>query len=130
MHKDQYRAIIRPALLTAALGYTFVAISVMIDLGRPYFIWHPLIMWNGSSVLFEVGICVIIYLAVLYIEFLPIVCERFIGRVNLPGFLKRINNPLDKFLRILDKGLEKTMFIFIIASVQYFHVCINHLLEL
>ncbi len=117
MHKDQYRAIIRPALLTAALGYTFVAISVMIDLGRPYFIWHPLIMWNGSSVLFEVGICVIIYLAVLYIEFLPIVCERFIGRVNLPGFLKRINNPLDKFLRILDKGLEKTMFIFIIAGV-------------
>ncbi len=78
MHKDQYHAIIRPALLTAALGYTFVAVSVMIDLGRPYFIWHPLIMWNGSSVLFEVGICVMIYLTVLYIEFLPIVCERFI----------------------------------------------------
>ncbi len=89
----------------------------MIDLGRPYFIWHPLIMWNGSSVLFEVGICVMIYMAVLYIEFLPIVAERFIGRVNLPGFLKRFNNPLDKFLRILDKGLEKTMFIFIIACV-------------
>ncbi|MHB8904704.1 MAG: NrfD/PsrC family molybdoenzyme membrane anchor subunit, partial [Melioribacteraceae bacterium] len=114
MHKDQYHAIIRPALLTAALGYTFVAVSVMIDLGRPYFIWHPLIMWNGSSVLFEVGICVIIYLAVLYIEFLPIVCERFIGRVNLPGMLKRFNNPLEKLLRLLDKGLEKTMFIFII----------------
>ncbi|MFA5805608.1 MAG: Ni/Fe-hydrogenase cytochrome b subunit [Melioribacteraceae bacterium] len=117
MHKDQYHAIIRPALLTAALGYTFVAVSVMIDLGRYYFIWHPLIMWNGSSVLFEVGICVIIYLAVLYIEFLPIVCERFIGRVKLPGFLKSLNNPIDKVLRILDKGLEKTMFIFIIAGV-------------
>lgn len=117
MHKDQYHAIIRPALLTAALGYTFVAVSVMIDLGRPYFIWHPLIMWNGSSVLFEVGICVMIYLTVLYIEFLPIVCERFIGRVNLPGFLKRFNNSLDKILRILDRGLEKTMFIFIIAGV-------------
>lgn len=117
MHKDQYHAIIRPALLTAALGYTFVAVSVMIDLGRYYFIWHPLFMWNGSSVLFEVGICVIIYLAVLYIEFLPIVCERFIGRVKLPGFLKSLNNPIDKVLRILDKGLEKTMFIFIIAGV-------------
>ncbi len=117
MHKDQYHAIIRPALLTAALGYTFVAVSVMIDLGRYYYIWHPLIMWNGSSVLFEVGICVMIYLAVLYIEFLPIVCERFIGRVKLPGFLKSLNNPLDKVLRILDKGLDKTMFIFIIAGV-------------
>ena len=117
MHKDQYHAIIRPALLTAALGYTFVAVSVMIDLGRPYFIWHPLLMWNGSSVLFEVGICVMIYLTVLYIEFLPIITERFIGRVNLPGFLKKFNQSTDKLLRVLDKGLEKTMFIFIIAGV-------------
>ena len=117
MHKDQYHAIIRPALLTATLGYTFVAISVMIDLGRYYFIWHPLIMWNGSSVLFEVGICVMIYLTVLYIEFLPIVTERFIGKVNLPGFLKSYNQPVDKLLRVLDKGLEKTMFVFIIAGV-------------
>ena len=117
MHKDQYHAIIRPALLTAALGYTFVAVSVMIDLGRPYFIWHPLLMWNGSSVLFEVGICVMIYLTVLYIEFLPIVTERFIGRVNLPGFMKKFNQSTDKLLRVLDKGLEKTMFIFIIAGV-------------
>ncbi|MBX3008825.1 MAG: Ni/Fe-hydrogenase cytochrome b subunit [Melioribacteraceae bacterium] len=117
MHKDQYHAIIRPALLTAALGYTFVAVSVMIDLGRPYFIWHPLLMWNGNSVLFEVGICVMIYLTVLYIEFLPIVTERFIGRVNLPGFLKSYNSFVDKMLRLLDKGLEKTMFIFIIAGV-------------
>lgn len=117
MHKDQYHAIIRPALLTATLGYTFVAASVMIDLGRYYFIWHPLLMWNGSSVLFEVGICVMIYLTVLYIEFLPIVTERFIGKVNLPGFLKKFNQSVDKLLRILDKGLEKTMFVFIIAGV-------------
>jgi Ni/Fe-hydrogenase subunit HybB-like protein len=117
MHRDQYHAIIRPALLTAALGYTFVAVSVMIDLGRPYYIWHPLLMWNGNSVLFEVGICVMIYLTVLYIEFLPIVTERFIGRVNLPGFLKSYNKFVDKMLRLLDKGLEKTMFIFIIAGV-------------
>jgi Ni/Fe-hydrogenase subunit HybB-like protein len=117
MHRDQYHSIIRPALLTALLGYTFVATSVMIDLGRYYFIWHPLIMWNGSSVLFEVGICVMIYLTVLYIEFLPVVTERFIGRVNLPGFFKRFNNNIDKLLRVLDRGLEKTMFIFIIAGV-------------
>ena len=117
MHKEEYHVIVRPALLTAALGYTFVAASVAIDLGRYYYIWHPLIMWNGNSVLFEVGICVMIYLTVLYIEFLPIVTERFIGRVNLPGFLKSLNNPIDKLLRILDRGLEKTMFIFIIAGV-------------
>ncbi len=117
MHKEEYHIIVRPALLTAMLGYTLVAVSVMIDLGRYYYIWHPLIMWNGTSVLFEVGMCVMIYLMVLYIEFLPIVTERFIGRINLPGILKRFNNSTDKFLRVLDKGLDKTMFIFIIAGV-------------
>ncbi|MCK9281611.1 MAG: Ni/Fe-hydrogenase cytochrome b subunit [Melioribacteraceae bacterium] len=117
LHKDKYHAIVRPALLTAALGYTFVAVSVMTDLGRWYYIWHPLIMWNGNSALFEVGICVMIYLTVLYIEFLPIVAERFIGKVNLPGFLSAFNNSVDRFLRFLDRVLDKTMFIFIIAGV-------------
>ncbi len=117
MHREEYHAIVRPALLTAMLGYTFVAIGVFVDIGRWYFIWHPLIMWNGSSALFEVGICVMIYLIVLYIEFLPIVTERFIGKVNLPGLLSGLNKPIDKLLRALDRGLSKTMFIFIIAGV-------------
>ena len=117
MHKEEYNAIIRPALLTAMLGYTFVAMGVFVDIGRWYFIWHPLIMWNGSSALFEVGICVMIYMTVLYIEFLPVVAERFIGKVRLPGFLSGLNKIVDKLLRVIDNGLSKTMFIFIIAGV-------------
>ena len=117
MHREEYHAIVRPALLTAMLGYTFVAMGVFVDIGRWYFIWHPLIMWNGNSALFEVGICVMIYMSVLYIEFLPIVTERFIGKVNLPGFLSGLNKLVDKVLRLLDRGLSKTMFIFIIAGV-------------
>lgn len=117
MHREEYHVILRPALLTAMLGYTFVATAVFIDIGRWYFIWHPLIMWNGSSALFEVGICVMIYMSVLYIEFLPMVTERFIGRVALPGFLSMLNAPLDRLLRLLDRTLERSMFIFIIAGV-------------
>ena len=114
MFKERYNVILRPALLTAMLGYTFVAIGVFIDLGRYYSIWHPLIMWNGTSPLFEVGICVMIYATVLYIEFIPIVAERLIGRVKLKGILSK---PLDSFLRMLNRGVSKTMFIFIIAGV-------------
>ncbi len=117
MHKDEFHAIVRPALLTAMLGYTFVAIGVMTDLGRWYYIWHPMIMWNPNSALFEVGICVMIYVNVLYIEFLPLVAERFINRVNLPGLLKSFNKPLDSLLKMMDRGLGKTMFSFIIAGV-------------
>ena len=117
MHREEYHAIVRPALLTAMLGYTFVAFGVVVDIGRFYYIWHPLIMWNGNSALFEVGICVMIYLTVLYIEFLPIVTERFMNRVNLPGLLEKFNKPVDKLLKYLDDRLSKTMFIFIIAGV-------------
>lgn len=117
MHREEYHAVVRPALLTAMLGYTFVAFGVFMDLGRWYFIWHPIIMWNGNSVLFEVGMCVMIYMTVLYIEFIPIVTERFIGKVKLPLFLSSLNKIVDKILRILDRGLSKTMFIFVIAGV-------------
>ena len=43
-------------------------------------VWHPVVpfMWQGNSVLFEVGMCVMVYLNVLYIEFVPVVTERFI----------------------------------------------------
>ena len=117
MHREQYQALVRPALLTAMLGYTMVAAGVAIDIGRYYYIWHPLVMWNGNSALFEVGICVMIYMSVLYIEFLPVVTERFIGRVNLPGVLARLNGPVDTLLRALDRTLSQTMFVFIIAGV-------------
>ena len=117
MHRESYNVVVRPALLTAMLGYTFVAFGVFIDIGRYYYLWHPLVMWNGNSALFEVGICVTIYVNVLYIEFLPIVTERFIGKVNLKGPLARLNRAVESLLRVMDRTLSKTMFIFIIAGV-------------
>ncbi len=118
-HRHRYEVLVRPALLTAMLGYTFVALGLTVDLGRYYNMWHPLMpsMWQGNSVLFEVGMCVVIYLHVLYIEFLPVVCERFIGKVNLPGKLAALNKPVDTLLRFLDRTLSKVMFLFIIAGV-------------
>ncbi|KAA3659493.1 MAG: Ni/Fe-hydrogenase cytochrome b subunit [Calditrichaeota bacterium] len=116
-NRDEFHDIARPALLTALLGYTFVAIGVAFDLGRYYYIYHPLYMWNGNSVLFEVGICVMAYLTVLYIEFLPVVTERFIGRVKLWGILAVLNKPIDKLLRFFDRIMEKALFFFIILGV-------------
>jgi Ni/Fe-hydrogenase subunit HybB-like protein len=70
-------AIVRPTILTAFLGYVLVCIALMFDLGRPYRIWHPLIMRNPHSVMFEVAYCVMLYTTVLSLEFSPIVLERF-----------------------------------------------------
>jgi Ni/Fe-hydrogenase subunit HybB-like protein len=70
-------AIVRPTVLTAFLGYVLVCVALMFDLGRPYNIWHPLIMRNPHSVMFEVAYCVMLYTTVLALEFSPIVLERF-----------------------------------------------------
>ena len=53
-----------------------VIVALMFDLGRPYRIWHPLVMWNPHSVMFEVAWCVMLYTTVLFLEFLPAVFER------------------------------------------------------
>ncbi len=118
-HNNKYHALVRPALLTAMLGYTFVVIGLLADLGRYYNVWHPMLpsMWQGNSVLFEVGMCVMIYLAVLYIEFVPIAVERFKGKVNLPPPISGFNKLFETLINIADMTLGKFIFIFIIAGV-------------
>ncbi len=73
---ERMHSIIRPTILTAFLGYILVCVALMYDLGKPYNIWHPLIMRNPHSVMFEVAYCVMLYTAVLALEFSPIVLER------------------------------------------------------
>jgi Ni/Fe-hydrogenase subunit HybB-like protein len=118
-HKEEYHVIVRPALLTALLGYTFVVIGLLADLGRYYNVWHPMLpsMWQGNSVLFEVGMCVMVYLTVLYIEFLPVVAERFVGRVNLPKPISFLNGIIDSWLRVCQRYLTRFISLFIIAGV-------------
>ncbi len=74
---ERFRPIVRPAILTAFLGYMLVIGALLFDLGRPNRVWHPLIMWNPHSVMFEVGWCVTLYSIVLALEFSPMVFERF-----------------------------------------------------
>jgi Ni/Fe-hydrogenase subunit HybB-like protein len=76
-HLDDYKVLIKPAVLTAFLGYVLVVFALLFDLGRPWNIWHPLVMWNPHSVMFEVAWCVMLYTLVLALEFSPIVFERF-----------------------------------------------------
>jgi len=92
-HLERFHPIVRPAILTAFLGYAMVAVALLFDLGRPYRIWHPLVMWNPRSVMFEVAWCVMLYLTVLALEFSPVVFERF--RLAKPlKIIKAITIPL------------------------------------
>jgi Ni/Fe-hydrogenase subunit HybB-like protein len=67
-----YHPVVRPALLTAFLGYFFVVVGLIVDLGRPWKLPVPLVYSYGTpSVMFEVAWCVACYTMVLFIEFLP-----------------------------------------------------------
>jgi Ni/Fe-hydrogenase subunit HybB-like protein len=72
---ERYHAIVRPAVLTAFLGYLAVVGGLLFDLGLPWNIWHMVVYWNPRSPLFEVGWCVMLYLSVLGLEFAPVVLE-------------------------------------------------------
>jgi len=72
----RFHDVVRPAILTAFLGYILVAVGLLFDLGRPWFIWHPLIFHNPHSVMLEVAWCVMLYLTVLAFEFVPAFFER------------------------------------------------------
>jgi len=89
---EKYRPCVRPAILTALLGYIAVAVGLLFDLGLPWNIWHPMIYWQHHSVLFEVGMCVMLYLTVLSLEFAPVVLEH-------PVFGHPVFQRVLKFLR-------------------------------
>jgi Ni/Fe-hydrogenase subunit HybB-like protein len=86
LNKGKYHPMIRPAILTSALGYTLAGIGVGLDVGRwwsvwrvPLFFWH----WNLNSVLLEVALCIMAYVCVLWIELSPALLEKAQDAPNL-----------------------------------------------
>jgi len=117
LHRERYHPIVRAALLTAMLGYTFVALGLLFDLGRYYNVWHPMIMWQGNSVLFEVGMCVMAYLTVLYLEFVPIVAERLRSPEPLPRLLQLVRRPFSAVVGLLDRFVGRIMSLLILLGI-------------
>jgi Ni/Fe-hydrogenase subunit HybB-like protein len=80
LNKGKYHPMVRPALLTSALGYTLAGIGVNLDLGRWFYVWKvPLYFWhwNFNSALLEVALCIMAYIVVLWIELSPAFFEKW-----------------------------------------------------
>lgn len=92
-NRKKFAPLLKPAILTGFLGYILVALGLVFDLGKYYNIWHPIVMWQPRSVMFEVAWCVMLYLTVLALEFSPVVLEKF-RRQKALKFLHRITIPL------------------------------------
>lgn len=93
----KYHAAVRPAILTGFLGYAFVGVALLYDVGRPWRLPYPFAVSPGTtSLLFEVGLCVMLYLTVLFLEFFPAALE-WLG-------LSRLRNVLMKLTIVLTIG--------------------------
>jgi Ni/Fe-hydrogenase subunit HybB-like protein len=87
---SKYRPVVRPAVLTGFLGYLFVVIGLLVDLGSPWRLPVPVVYSFGTlSVMFEVAWCVCLYLLVLGFEFLPPVFE-WLGWGKARAFVVRL----------------------------------------
>jgi Ni/Fe-hydrogenase subunit HybB-like protein len=102
-NKGKYHPLVRPALLTSALGYSVAAVGIIIDVGRPWFIWRiPISVgkWNLDSALLEVALCVMAYVMVLWIELSPAFLEKWqdSGNTGLANFSRGLSKFMDKAL--------------------------------
>ncbi len=91
----RYEAIARAAVLVGLLGYSSAMLALFVDIGRFDRFYHPMIYWNVHSVLWEITICVMLYLTVLLIELFPVVVES-------SQRLKRIK-PLNNLAHLLHR---------------------------
>jgi Ni/Fe-hydrogenase subunit HybB-like protein len=73
----KFEPLLRPAKLSAFIGYLVFIVGLFFDLGQPWRIWHPMVMWNPHSVLFEVSWCVMLYTTVLGMDIFIMALERW-----------------------------------------------------
>jgi Ni/Fe-hydrogenase subunit HybB-like protein len=97
-NKREYYPLVRPALMAAMFGYTLAGISIFFDVGR-YWQAYNLFLPRFSqlnSVMFEVALCVTLYIFILWIEFSP----SFMEWLKAKGLLKTANKLMFIFIAI------------------------------
>ena len=71
----RFEPVARTATFIGLIGYTMAMLSLMLDIGRPDRFWHAVVYWNMHSLLWEVTMCVCLYLTVLVLEAMPILAN-------------------------------------------------------
>jgi molybdopterin-containing oxidoreductase family membrane subunit len=72
----RFEAIGKLAVLLGFLAYSSAGLVLLFDIGQPLRFWHPIVFWQPHSLLWEVTMCVVLYLNVLAAEILPIIVEH------------------------------------------------------
>jgi Ni/Fe-hydrogenase subunit HybB-like protein len=88
----KYQPVARTATYIGLIGYTMAMFTLLLDIGRPDRFWHYLVFWNTHSVLWEVSMCLTLYLMVLLLETLPIIGGIDFVRSRWPKLSARLEH--------------------------------------
>jgi Ni/Fe-hydrogenase subunit HybB-like protein len=114
----KYKPIVRPAILNAFFGYALAAASITLDIGLPWRIYHPLIMWQINSIMFIVAIHVVLYTTTLATESSPLIFEKLNMRKAF-SFVERIMPGIALFGVLLSLLHQSSLgAVFLIAPVK------------
>jgi len=102
-NRKAYHPLMRPALLGGVFGYTLAGLAVMIDLGRYWNAFNLLLPWYAqpNSVIFEVALCVMAYITVLWLEFWPAFLERMPSEFKQRYRLDKLQAFLKRYMYVL-----------------------------
>ncbi len=96
LNMKKYKPIVRASILNAFFGYLLAATAISLDIGVPWRIWHPMVMWQIHSVMWIVAIHVVLYTSTLATESSPMFFEKF-GMEKAAGFIHKIIVPVVLF---------------------------------
>ena len=104
----RFQPIARTATFIGLVGYTMATLALILDIGKPERFWHSLVYWNTHSLLWEVTMCVVLYLTVLLFESMPILANLEWLRKHFPKITKLMSgvHHYAPFLAILGLGLS------------------------
>ncbi|PWB74428.1 MAG: hypothetical protein C3F07_07505 [Anaerolineales bacterium] len=104
----RYQPIARTATFVGLIGYTMAMLALILDIGRPDRFWHAMIYWNTHSLLWEVTMCVILYLTVLVLESMPIIANLEWLQKRFPKIAAKMSHVhhYAPFLAIIGLGLS------------------------
>src|SRR5512138_1151672 len=88
----RYQPIARTATFIGLIGYTMATLALILDIGKPERFWHSLVYWNTHSLLWEVTMCVVLYLTVLVFDSMPILANLEWLRKRLPKIASRMEH--------------------------------------
>jgi len=87
----RFQPVAKTATFIGLIGYTMALLTLIMDIGRPDRFWHAIVYWNKHSLLWEVTMCVTLYLTVLIFENMPVFAQLEFLKKRFPKVVKFMN---------------------------------------